>query len=77
MPIKIKFFSLVIFPCIFYGCGGSNPQGLSTGPADCIGGSAADFACPHVSLRARVPLASMNGTEGNDIWGLVRHDDRQ
>jgi len=78
---KIEFLSLMLFLYLLYGCGGGgngggnngpgpgNPQGLSTGPADCISGSAADFACSNVSLRARVPFASMNGTAGNDIWG--------
>ena len=74
MPGTIRIFGLAIFVCLFHGCGGSgdgvaNPPGLSTGPADCIGGSAADFACSGVSLRARVPLDRMNGTVGNDIWG--------
>jgi len=81
MSSTFRVFGLAIFACLFYGCGGSgngagnngpgpgNPPEFSTGPADCIGGSAADFACSGVSLRARVPLDRMNGTEGNDIWG--------
>jgi len=76
MPVTIRIFGLTIFACLIYGCGSSsdgesNPPELSTGPADCIGGNAADFACSGVSLRARVPLDRMNGTEGNDIWGWV------
>jgi choice-of-anchor B domain-containing protein len=55
------------------GGGGSEPAppgtGLGTGPAACIGGSADGFACSGVSLRARLPLADMDGTRGNDIWG--------
>ena len=81
MPGTFRIFGLAIFACLFCGCGGSDngtgnngpgpgdPPELSTGPADCIGGSAAGFACSRVSLRARVPLDTMNGTAGNDIWG--------
>ena len=74
MPGTFRIFGLAIFACLFCSCGGSgsgpgNPPQLSTGPADCIGGNAADFACSRVSLRARVPLDTMNGTAGNDIWG--------
>ncbi|MDX1500233.1 MAG: choice-of-anchor B family protein [Woeseiaceae bacterium] len=47
------------------------PPGLSTGPADCVGGKAADFDCLGVSLRARVPHADMGGSAGSDIWGWV------
>lgn len=65
------------------GCGGSSgggtsapspgpqppPAGLSTGPAACVGGTAADFSCAGVDLRSRVALTSMEGTTGNDVWG--------
>ena len=76
MSGTFRIFGLALLACVFYGCGGSsngpgpvNPPGLSTGPATCVGGSAADFACLGVSLRARVPYDELNGTGGNDIWG--------
>ena len=55
------------------GGGGREPappdSGLGTGPANCVAGDAGGFACLGVSLRARVPLADMGGSQGNDIWG--------
>ncbi len=57
------------------GCGGGGgsgmtpPQPLSTGPAICAAGTAADFSCAGVDLRSRVALTSMQGTSGTDIWG--------
>jgi len=46
------------------------PGGLSTGPANCVGGLADDFACSGIRLRSRVPAADMgDATGGNDIWG--------
>jgi choice-of-anchor B domain-containing protein len=48
---------------------GPSPGGLGTGPAVCAGGTAGDFSCAGIDLRSRVPLASMQGTVGNDIWG--------
>lgn len=53
------------------GPGPTPPPALSTGPALCTAGSAGGFACSGISLRARVPLTSMGGTTGNDIWGWV------
>lgn len=73
---RFRIIGLGFLVCLLYACGGSsngpgpgNPPGLSTGPADCVGGNAADFACSGVSLRARVPFEEMGGTAGNDIWG--------
>ena len=63
------------------GCGGggygssgvpTNPPptgGLGTGPAVCDGVSADGFSCSGIDLRSRVPLASMGGSAGNDVWG--------
>lgn len=45
------------------------PAPLSLGPETCSAGSAGDFACSGISLRKRVPLDTMGGTQGNDIWG--------
>jgi choice-of-anchor B domain-containing protein len=46
------------------------PAGLSTGPANCVGGLADDFGCSGITLRSRVPAADMgDATGGNDIWG--------
>ena len=45
------------------------PPSLSLGPETCSAGSAGDFACSGISLRKRVPLETMGGTQGNDIWG--------
>jgi hypothetical protein len=47
---------------------------LTTGPADCTGGTAGEFTCSGVSLRARVPFDQMNGIAGNDIWGWTDSD---
>ncbi len=47
------------------------PPELSTGPAACTGGSADGFSCSGISLRKRIPLDTMNGAAGNDIWGWV------
>lgn len=57
------------------GGGGGNPRttpppsSLATGPAACVGGLAADFACSGVRLRKRVPFSTLGGGGGNDIWG--------
>ncbi|HSG65774.1 MAG TPA: choice-of-anchor B family protein [Gammaproteobacteria bacterium] len=65
------------------GCGGSDdndvrpppfqppppPPPLATGPASCVNGSAADFACDGIDLLRRVPYADMDGSRGNDLWG--------
>jgi choice-of-anchor B domain-containing protein len=74
-------FAFSIIAAVLAGCGGGSstptppappppppPPGMSTGPADCISGTAADFSCSGISLLARVPLGDMDGTEGNDIW---------
>jgi choice-of-anchor B domain-containing protein len=74
------FAVLALLPLVLSACGGggskqSQPQppppgaGLSTGPEACVGGSAGDFSCLDVSLRARVPHQDMGGNNGNDIWG--------
>ena len=46
-------------------------QSISEGPESCSAGKAGDFDCSGISLRRRVPLDSMDGTGGNDIWGWV------
>jgi choice-of-anchor B domain-containing protein len=83
MITNTKWIQAVAATSVFFigGCGGSGssgpptptpptpPPGLSTGPATCNGGTAADFSCAGVNLRSRVALASMQGTAGNDIWG--------
>jgi len=51
------------------GPGSTPPPSLSTGPAVCSGGQAGGFDCSAVNLRARVPIADMDGVGGNDIWG--------
>ena len=48
-----------------------SPQSLTEGPESCSAGKAGDFDCSGISLRSRVPLDSMDGTGGNDIWGWV------
>jgi choice-of-anchor B domain-containing protein len=45
------------------------PASLSTGPEACTNGSAGDFPCSGITLRKRVSLETMGGTQGNDIWG--------
>ncbi len=47
------------------------PSGLTTGSADCVGGSAGDFPCSGIALTKRLPLDSMDGVDGNDLWGWV------
>ena len=45
------------------------PADLGTSPATCAGGVADDFSCSGIDLKSRVPLAAMQGTAGNDVWG--------
>ena len=47
---------------------------LGTGPADCVNGTAGDFACKGIALDSRVTLDTMEGTVGNDIWGWADPD---
>ncbi|NGX15574.1 choice-of-anchor B family protein [Wenzhouxiangella sp. XN24] len=47
--------------------GGSLPD-WSTGPADCLDGMAGEFPCSAVDLLGRVPLDTMGGNAGNDLW---------
>jgi choice-of-anchor B domain-containing protein len=35
----------------------------------CVDGNAGGFSCTGVDLRARLPIAAMDGVGGNDIWG--------
>ena len=42
---------------------------MTTGPEICAGGNAGDFTCSGIDLRSRVPLSTMQGSAGNDIWG--------
>lgn len=55
------------------GGGDSNPRSaplaLATGPAACVNGQAANFACSGIRLRKRIPLSVLGGGGGNDIWG--------
>lgn len=37
--------------------------------ADCVGGSADIYACNNVDLLAQLPLSTIGGGSGNDIWG--------
>ncbi|TDJ26262.1 MAG: choice-of-anchor B family protein [Gammaproteobacteria bacterium] len=73
-------FAAAIYIVMLSGCGGDGgggggsaapppPPQLSVGPATCAAGRAGDFACQGISLHKRVPLESMGGTQGNDIWG--------
>ena len=86
MSVTRKYFGLAIAASILNGCGGSSggslepdpggsggndPPALTTSATECIGGSAGDFACSGVALRARLPFSQMSGTQGNDIWGWV------
>ena len=45
------------------------PGQVGTGPEDCIDGSAGEYPCMGISLESRVALDSMEGTQGNDLWG--------
>ncbi|MCZ6831735.1 MAG: choice-of-anchor B family protein [Gammaproteobacteria bacterium] len=79
--MRIVFLLLIALTLIGCGGGGSGgftepppeppepPPPLSTGPASCISGNAGDFACSGISLRKRVSLEDMGGTQGNDLWG--------
>jgi len=71
---------MVVLPMIASACGGGNNSSqvppppppsatLTTEAATCTGGAAGDFTCGGVDLRARVPLAIMEGTGGSDVWG--------
>jgi len=50
---------------------------FSTGPHDCLNGSAGEFPCLGISLRKRVDYADIGGTfsnvvdPGSDVWGWV------
>jgi choice-of-anchor B domain-containing protein len=37
--------------------------------ADCVGGTAGGYACNNVDLLAQLPLSTIGGGSGNDIWG--------
>jgi choice-of-anchor B domain-containing protein len=68
--------SLTAF-CVACGGGGGGadptipppPPPLGVGPDICTNGSAGDFPCSEITLRKRVSLETMGGTQGNDIWG--------
>ena len=53
------------------GSGGSSQPGLTlgTGPADCVAGDADGYSCSNIALAKHVTLATLGGTQGNDIWG--------
>jgi choice-of-anchor B domain-containing protein len=40
-----------------------------TAAADCVGGTAAGYSCNNVDLLAQLPLSTIGGGSGNDIWG--------
>ncbi len=82
MKSLATFCPLLVIALFTAACGGSStsappppppppPPGLSTGPDDCVGGMAGDFACSGINLRKRIPNADMDGGNGNDIWGWV------
>lgn len=39
------------------------------GATPCVGGTAAGYPCSNIDLLAFMPLATIGGGEGNDIWG--------
>ena len=47
---------------------------LGTGPADCVDGKADEFACRGIALEKRVGLDTMEGVQGNDLWGWADPD---
>ncbi len=47
------------------------PPPSTVGPADCVSGMAAGFACDGLNLAKRVTPADLGGVNGNDIWGWV------
>lgn len=50
----------------------TQPSGeLATDAHDCVNGIAGDFACDGIALLSRVPLETMEGNSGNDLWGWV------
>ena len=70
--MNAKILVAAIWAAISCGCGGGgSDSSLTTGPDICAGGVAGDFSCSGIDLRSRVPLATMQGTGGNDIWGWV------
>jgi len=84
MSSHVSLFTVSML-AVLSACGGSSggstappppppPPGLGTGPETCAGGSAGDFSCAGIDLKQRVALATMQGTEGNDIWGWVDPD---
>jgi len=41
----------------------------------CVGGTAAGYPCDNIDLLAFMPLSSIGGGEGNDIWGWTDPQD--
>ncbi len=66
-PVACLSFSLLALLIV------TNTARAQQGPADCIGGSAAGFACSNINLLAQVNLNqfSTTPTSVNDIWGFV------
>ena len=75
--MRARTLAVVCLTFILAGCGGGDDDAIlstppvGTGPETCTGGSAGDFPCSGISLSKRVPLATMGGGAGNDIWGWV------
>jgi choice-of-anchor B domain-containing protein len=47
----------------------SSPELVVQSASPCAGGSAAGFPCSNIDLLAHLPLTSMGGGQGNDVWG--------
>lgn len=71
---------VLLLSAIFSACGGDSAapaaapapppaSALGVGPEICSNGSAGGFPCSGIDLRKRMPIAAMDGTGGNDIWG--------
>lgn len=45
------------------------PEGESLGATPCDGGMAGSYPCDGIDLLARIPISSLGGGGGNDIWG--------
>lgn len=80
MTLAAKLFMLAAWTVLVAACGGGSsttptppppapPPPSDAGPAACTNGNAALFSCSGISLSKHVPLAMLEGSAGNDIWG--------
>jgi len=68
--LKLVFYCCLLGSLVACGGGDSGGQAvLGAGPANCVAGSAAGYACNNVGLAKHITLAALGGSSANDIWG--------